>query len=115
MIWLSSLELVSPTNLRRHWELDEAPSDYYKDSEGTLEYDRRKAVRTLLLILVEPSLLTVHIQQLYDRDPIRVAALNEYVGAQLRQAEAIAGPQFQAYLSTADPTVLKQIQDELAP
>lgn len=89
-----NLELVSPTNLRRHWELDEAPSDYYRDTEGTLEYDRRKA--------------------LYDRDPIRVAALNEYVGAQLRQAEAIAGPQFQAYLSTADPTVLKQIQDELA-
>ncbi|KAJ3548466.1 hypothetical protein NMY22_g1252 [Coprinellus aureogranulatus] len=87
------LELVSPTNLRRHWELDEAPSEYYQNSEGTLEYDRRKT--------------------LYNRDPIRVAPLNEYVGAQLQQAEAIAGPQFQTYLLSADRAVFEQIQAEL--
>ncbi|TFK29370.1 ran binding protein 11 [Coprinopsis marcescibilis] len=89
----TSLSLISPTNLRRHWELDEAPAAYYQDSEGTIEYDRRKA--------------------LYDRDPVRTVQLNAYVGAQLRDAEAAAGPSFQLYLKDADPTVMKQIQDEL--
>ncbi|KAJ2930226.1 hypothetical protein H1R20_g6892, partial [Candolleomyces eurysporus] len=89
----TNLELVSPTNLRRHWELDEAPRDYYQDSEGTPEFDRRKA--------------------LYDRDPIRVVQLNEYVRAHLGQAEAVVGPNFQVYLKDADPTVLEQIQAEL--
>jgi hypothetical protein len=41
----TSLDMVSPTNLRRHWELDEAPSEYYQESDGTVEYDRRHAVR----------------------------------------------------------------------
>lgn len=91
----TNLDLVSPTNLRRHWELNEAPSEYYQDSEGTPEYDRRKA--------------------LYERDPIRVVHLNEYVGAQIRQAEAITGSErFQTYLASADPTVMKQIQTELS-
>ncbi|KAJ2920088.1 hypothetical protein MD484_g369, partial [Candolleomyces efflorescens] len=89
----TNLELVSPTNLRRHWELDEAPRDYYQDSEGTPEFDRRKA--------------------LYDRDAIRVVQLNEYVRAHLGQAEAVVGPNFQVYLKDADPTVLEQIQAEL--
>ncbi|KAG2013512.1 ran binding protein 11 [Coprinopsis cinerea AmutBmut pab1-1] len=90
----TSLDMVSPTNLRRHWELDEAPTEYYQDSEGTVEYDRRKA--------------------LYERDPVRSVHLNAYVATQLREAEATAGPSFQQYLNDADPTVLKQIQDELA-
>lgn len=40
--------------------------------------------------------------------------LNAYVAAHIREAEAITGPSFQTYLSKADPTVLKQIQNELA-
>lgn len=56
------------------------------------------------------------VAQVYDRDPVRTQSLAAYVGAYLRQAEAVCGPQaFQmTYLSKADPAVLKQIQDELA-
>ncbi|KAG6903497.1 hypothetical protein C0995_005520 [Termitomyces sp. Mi166 len=83
-------------NLRKHWELNEAPASFYQDTEGTPEYDRRKAV--------------------YDRDPVRTVHLGSYIGDRLREAEAICGSvAFQAqYLSKADPTVLSQIQVELA-
>ncbi|KAG5716692.1 Importin-11 [Termitomyces sp. T112] len=86
----------APYNLRRHWELDEAPVSFYQDTQGTPEYDRRKSV--------------------YDRDPVRTAHLGSYVGTHIREAEAAYGSQaFQAqYLSKADPTVLSQIQAELA-
>lgn len=53
--------------------------------------------------------------QLYDNDHARVAPLIAYVGAQLREAESICGSAaLQNYLNTADPTVLKQVQDALA-
>ncbi|KAF9268117.1 ARM repeat-containing protein [Marasmius fiardii PR-910] len=87
----------TPSNtLQRHWELDDAPDDFYQGTKGTPEYDRRK--------------------QVYDQDPVRTTQLSSYVAAGLREAEAICGPtQFQQlYLSEADPTVLKQIQDEIA-
>ncbi|KAG6821587.1 hypothetical protein H0H93_000096 [Arthromyces matolae] len=86
----------APYNLRKHWELDEAPATFYRGTEGTPEYDRRKAV--------------------YDRDPVRTAQLTAYVGSYIREAEAICGSAaFQAqYLAKADPTVLGQIQVELA-
>ncbi|KAF9008940.1 armadillo-type protein [Cyathus striatus] len=84
----------SPTSLKRFWELDEAPSAFYKGSEGTPEYQRRKAV--------------------YDRDPVRSTQLNGYVAAHIREAETACGPQvLQNYLSKTDPAVLKQIQDEV--
>lgn len=35
---------ASPQSLRRHWELDEAPADFYQGTDGTAEYSRRKAV-----------------------------------------------------------------------
>ncbi|TFK43406.1 armadillo-type protein [Crucibulum laeve] len=90
----SSEQEVSPTSLKRFWELDEAPAAYYQDTEGTPEYERRKAV--------------------YDRDPVRTVQLSAFVGAHVREAEALCGPQaFQAYLSKADPTVLSQVQNEL--
>lgn len=41
----------SPDNFKRHWELDEAPRSYYQDTEGTPEYDRRKAVRAILCMV----------------------------------------------------------------
>ncbi|GLB33947.1 putative ARM repeat-containing protein [Lyophyllum shimeji] len=91
-----SSPIPSSHNLRRHWELNEAPPEYYRDIEGTPEHDRRKA--------------------LYDRDPVRTMHLGTFVATQLREAEAAFGPAtFQAqYLSKADPTVLGQIQVELA-
>ncbi|KAG6911227.1 hypothetical protein DXG01_003094 [Tephrocybe rancida] len=87
---------VTSYGLRKHWELREAPESYYQETEGTPEYDRRKAV--------------------YDRDPVRNAHLSSYVATYIREAEAACGSAaFQAqYLSKADPTVLGQIQTELA-
>lgn len=101
-------------NLKRHWELDEAPREYYQGSEGTPEYARRKAVRVMRFLPTIPFNM-VSIKQVYDRDPVRTIQLSAYVAAHLREAEAVCGTQaFQAtYLSKADPTVLKQIQDEL--
>ncbi|KAG5648935.1 hypothetical protein DXG03_000284 [Asterophora parasitica] len=86
----------SANDLRRHWELEEAPAQFYQNTEGTPEYDRRKAV--------------------YDRDPVRTMHLGTFVATHIREAEAACGPElFQAqYLSKADPTVLSQIQVELA-
>ncbi|KAF7301791.1 Importin N-terminal domain-containing protein [Mycena indigotica] len=83
-------------SLHRHWDLDEAPSDYYQDTEGTLEYERRKA--------------------LYDHDPVRTVKLTAYIAEKLNAAQTQCGPQaFQInYLSKADPAVLAQIQNELA-
>ncbi|KAF8195734.1 armadillo-type protein [Mycena galopus ATCC 62051] len=86
----------SPLNLQRYWELNEAPSNYYQNSEGTPEYDRRKTV--------------------YDRDPVRTVQLTQYVATNLNEARGICGPQaFQDdYLSKADPAVLSTIQDQLS-
>ncbi|KAG6880369.1 hypothetical protein C0992_007780 [Termitomyces sp. T32_za158] len=86
----------APYNLRRHWELDEAPVSFYQETEGTPEYERRKAV--------------------YDRDPVRTVHLGSYIGSHIREAEVACGSSvFQTqYLSKADPTVLGQIQAELA-
>jgi hypothetical protein len=54
--------------------------------------------------------------QVYNSDLIRTLQLSSFVRDRLREAEAICGSQaFQElYLSQADPTVLKQIQDALA-
>ncbi|KAF8076536.1 armadillo-type protein [Lyophyllum atratum] len=92
----SSSPIPSSHNLRKLWELNEAPPEYYQDIEGTPEHDRRKAV--------------------YDRDPIRTMHLGTFVATHIREAEAACGPDvFQAqYLSKADPSVLSQIQVELA-
>lgn len=52
---------------------------------------------------------------MYERDPIRATPLVGYIGAQVREAESICGSAaLQNYLSTTDPTVLKQVQDVLA-
>ncbi|KAF7355443.1 Importin N-terminal domain-containing protein [Mycena sanguinolenta] len=86
----------SPLNLQRYWELNEAPSTYYQNTEGTPEYDRRKMV--------------------YDRDPVRTVQLTEYIARHLNEAQELCGPQaFQDnYLSKADPAVLAMIQDQLS-
>ncbi|KAG6833896.1 hypothetical protein H0H87_007907 [Tephrocybe sp. NHM501043] len=83
-------------SLRKHWELDEAPHSYYQETEGTPEYDRRKAV--------------------YDRDPVRTVHLGGYIAEHIQHAEAVCGSAaFQEqYLSKTDPSVLGQIQTELA-
>ncbi|KAJ3710388.1 ran binding protein 11 [Lentinula raphanica] len=79
--------------LALYWEKDNAPASYYRETEGTPEYERRKAV--------------------FDSDPVRTTQLSAFVGAKLREAEAKT-PNFQRYLADADPTVLQQIQAELA-
>jgi hypothetical protein len=35
----------SPRNIKCYWEQDEPPLSYFQGTEGTLEYERRKAVR----------------------------------------------------------------------
>ncbi|KAK7470477.1 hypothetical protein VKT23_001903 [Stygiomarasmius scandens] len=88
--------IVSPLNLKRHWELGDAPAEYYQETEGTPEYERRKRV--------------------YDMDPVRTLKLSSFIRDRIQEAEAICGSQTfqQLYLSKADPTVLSQIQNELA-
>ena len=63
---VSSSAAASPNSLRRHWELDEAPAYYYQNTEGTPEYDRRKAVRfvdhsTIWMIMTKVSRFTIGI------------------------------------------------------
>ncbi|KAG6830842.1 hypothetical protein H0H92_014494 [Tricholoma furcatifolium] len=86
----------SSYSLVKLWDLKEAPHSFYEETEGTPECDRRKAV--------------------YDRDPVRTVHLGSYVASRIREAEATCGAAaFQAqYLSKADPTLLSQIQVELA-
>ncbi|KAJ7507960.1 armadillo-type protein [Mycena galericulata] len=93
---LLSENVLSPLNLQRHWELDEAPPAYYQGTEGTPEFDRRKAV--------------------YDVDPVRTFKLSSYIAERLNEARSMCGPEaFQAkYLSKADPAVLAMIQDQLS-
>ncbi|KAK2466318.1 hypothetical protein APHAL10511_001960 [Amanita phalloides] len=92
-LWLDVFGEIKELQLgkeKQTWE------HYYQGSEGTPEYERRKAI--------------------YDKDPVRIAPLGSFVANSLREAEAICGPaQFHSnYLAKADPTVLKQIQDEVA-
>ncbi|KAJ7765016.1 armadillo-type protein [Mycena maculata] len=92
---LFSEGVLSPLNLQRHWELNEAPPAYYQNTEGSPEFHRRKAV--------------------YDNDPVRTEKLSSYIAGRLNEAQGLCGAQaFHAnYLSKADPAVLAMIQDQL--
>lgn len=80
--------------LKRYWDVDEAPSWFYQNTEGTPEYERRKAV--------------------YDRDPVRTIQLNKFIAEKLHEAERNSDPQFfKIVLEKADPTVFKQIEVEV--
>ncbi|CCM04790.1 uncharacterized protein FIBRA_06983 [Fibroporia radiculosa] len=82
----------SPLTL--YW--DKPLDSFYQDSEGTLEYQRRKA--------------------LFDNDPVRTTQLTEFIAARVQEAEVACGGSANLqtlYLSKADPLVLKQIQAEL--
>ncbi|KAH9943383.1 ARM repeat-containing protein [Epithele typhae] len=68
----------------------------YTESEGTLEYERRKT--------------------LFENDVVRTTPLTAYIGARLQEAEAACGgaAELQArYLAKAEPLLLKQITDAL--
>ncbi|KAI0755466.1 ARM repeat-containing protein [Irpex lacteus] len=85
----------SASTLLLYW--DKVPDTFYRETEGTAEYDRRKAT--------------------YENDPVRTTQLTAFIGAQLQQAEIACGGAAvlqQKYLAKADPTVMKQIQDELS-
>ncbi|KAJ4478277.1 ran binding protein 11 [Lentinula aciculospora] len=83
-----------PSYLTLYWEKSEAPASYYQGSEGTPEYERRKA--------------------LFDSDPVRTTQLSAFIGVKLREAEAKTPNFQQLYLAGADSTVLQQIQAELS-
>ncbi|EIN10324.1 ARM repeat-containing protein [Punctularia strigosozonata HHB-11173 SS5] len=80
-----------------YWDQDAMPFSYVGAApEGSPEYERRKAV--------------------YDSDVVRTTQLTPFVAERLREAEAACGGtqiMQTRYLVKADPTVLKQIQDEL--
>jgi hypothetical protein len=82
--------------LLRYWEQARAPEYIFGESEDTLEYARREAV--------------------WNADPVRTTQLTAFVAARLQATErALGGPQaLQAIVASADPTVLQQIQRELA-
>ncbi|KAG7449051.1 ARM repeat-containing protein [Guyanagaster necrorhizus] len=93
----SKEQMASAEPLRRYWEFDDTSSDtFYKDTTGTPEHDRRKLVN--------------------EADPVRTIKLTEYVGAYLREAEALYGAEsFRAqYISKADPIILQEIEKALA-
>lgn len=90
---LADNEDASPLTL--HWDLDQVPQSYYADSETTAEFDRRK--------------------MLLDNDPVRTAQLTNHVAAALQEAERTCGGThiFNQYINKTDPTLLKQLQNEL--
>ena len=58
-----------------------------------------------------------YLKQSWDNDPIRTTYLASFIGARLQEAtEICGGPQElqTRYLAKADPTVLKQLQDEIS-
>ncbi|KAG8218630.1 ARM repeat-containing protein [Butyriboletus roseoflavus] len=80
-----------------YWDVDNVPASYYAESQGTLEHDRRKS--------------------LYEHDPVRTLQLTTSVASALQEAERACGGAhiFKLnYLDKTDPTVLKQLQTELA-
>lgn len=88
-------QLSDGSPLTIYW--DQPMDSFFKDTAGTLEYERRKA--------------------LFDHDPVRTTKLTTYVAARMQEAEmACGGPaRLQSmYLAKADPLVLRQIQAELA-
>jgi hypothetical protein len=103
----------SPRNIKCYWEQDDPPAAYFQGTEGTPEYERRKAVRyrNQLVFLIDD----LNAVQIFENDPVRTTLLSEYLTRRLREAEvAVGGTEiFQSYLAQADPLVLKQIQDEL--
>lgn len=90
---LAENEDAGPLTL--HWDLDQVPQSYYADSENTVEFDRRK--------------------MFLDNDPVRTTQLTNYVAAALQEAERTCGGAhiFNQYISKTDPTLLKQLQNEL--
>ncbi|TDL29402.1 ARM repeat-containing protein [Rickenella mellea] len=89
----------SPSPLVLYWHnAEEAWAPLLSDAEGTLEFDRRKTI--------------------YGRDPVTKTKLTPFVANSLQTAQNVypGGPQaFEvAWLKKADPTVLKQLQEELA-
>ncbi|KAG2154931.1 ARM repeat-containing protein [Suillus bovinus] len=90
---LAENEDAGPLTL--HWDLDQVPQSYYADSETTVEFDRRK--------------------MFLDNDPVRTTQLTNYVAAALQEAERNCGGIhiFNQYINKTDPTLLKQLQNEL--
>ncbi|KAF9247341.1 ARM repeat-containing protein [Melanogaster broomeanus] len=85
------------SGLHLYWDIDNVPQSYYAGSEETLEYERRKYV--------------------YERDPVRTLQLTTSLASSLQEAESACGGAhiFKAsYLDKTDPTLLEQLQTELA-
>ncbi|KAN0097466.1 Armadillo-type fold [Tylopilus felleus] len=82
--------------LNLYWDIDSIPASYYAESKGTLEYDRRKS--------------------LYEHDPVRTLQLTTSIASALQEAERACGAHIfkLKYLDKTDPTLLKQLQTELA-
>ena len=109
--------LHSPS-LVLYW--DRPFDETYTEAEGTLEYERRRAVRFSLFRSRAHSsedtqrVASCSLTQVFDNDPVRTTSLTAYVAASLRDAEAACGGSAQLqsrWLAKAEPEVLKQIYD----
>lgn len=103
------------SSLTLYW--DRPFEETYTDAEGTLEYQRRKAVS--VASLPTPGCARVDssdVLQVFDNDPVRTTPLTAFIGARLREAEAACGGGTELesrYLAKAEPLLLKQVWDAL--
>jgi hypothetical protein len=85
-----------------------------RESEGTLEEERRKRVSTWRGLIVCCSYSSV---QVWENDPIRKVKFTTFVAEKMQKGtEACGGPEvLQAkYLNNVDPKLLQQLEVALA-
>jgi hypothetical protein len=78
---------------------------------SSLIVEKRSVILKFSLFLTHPT----RTWQLLDNDPVRTTQLTNYVAAALQEAERTCGSIhiFNQYISKTDPTLLKQLQNEL--
>ncbi|QRV87915.1 importin beta N-terminal domain [Ceratobasidium sp. AG-Ba] len=97
--WIQNGSVPEEEPLYLHWAKDAhiPPDSFMKDSEGTLEEERRKKV--------------------WENDPIRKIKFTAFVAEKMQQGTAVVGGQevLQAkYLKNAEPALLQQLEVALA-
>jgi hypothetical protein len=78
---------------------------------SSLIVEKRSVISKFSLFLTQPKCTW----QFLDNDPVRTMQLTNYVAAALQEAERACGGIhiFNQYISKTDPTLLKQLQNEL--
>lgn len=78
---------------------------------SSLIVEKRLVISKFSLFLTHPT----RTRQFLDNDPVRITQLTNYVAAALQEAERNCGGihVFNQYINKTDPTLLKQLQNEL--